>query len=98
MGLALKLGRTLHELRQTLPQWEVPLWQAFYGLDPWDEGRADWRAAMLAHVNCMVNSGKNYKGELSDFLPEYGPTQEVRPWSDTVKVLTAWANQNNKLK
>lgn len=48
MRLALRLGRTLNELGQTMSSEEFELWVALYQDEPWDETRADLRAGIIA--------------------------------------------------
>ncbi|WP_231359852.1 DUF4035 domain-containing protein [Escherichia coli] len=45
MSLALRLGRTLHELRQTLTASELKMWIEFDRISPIGDWRADAQAA-----------------------------------------------------
>jgi hypothetical protein len=47
MTLALRLGRTLHELKNTLPASELKLWMQFDRISPIGDGRADQHAAQI---------------------------------------------------
>lgn len=51
MKLALRLGRTLYELEDTMHSSEWPQWQAFYELDPFDDDR---REHVLARLYMLV--------------------------------------------
>lgn len=48
MSLALRLGRTLGELCDSMSSYEFSLWLAYYKEAPWDEFRADYRAGVIA--------------------------------------------------
>ncbi|MFS7385019.1 DUF4035 domain-containing protein [Rahnella inusitata] len=47
MTLALRLGRTLHELKNTLPASELKLWMEFDRISPIGDRRADMHAAQI---------------------------------------------------
>ena len=47
MTLALRLGRTLHELKNTLPASELKLWMEFDRISPIGDRRADLHAAQI---------------------------------------------------
>lgn len=47
MTLALRLGRTLNELKNTLPASELKLWMEFDRISPIGDRRADLHAAQI---------------------------------------------------
>lgn len=47
MKLALRLGRTLAELGETMSAEEFGLWAALYTSDPFDELRADYQTGLV---------------------------------------------------
>lgn len=53
------------------PEWSG--WIAYESLEPWDETRADWRAAMLAslYVNAHIDHKKHKPTTPSDFMPAF---------------------------
>lgn len=59
---------------------EFQKWQAFYGLEPWGDERADLRAGIIAstQANCHRDpkSGKPFKP--ADFMPDYGKPARSR--------------------
>lgn len=72
MRLALKLGKTLQELYESMSAYEFSLWAAEYARNPWGEERDDYRAGVIA--SAVVNiSGKMIKRgsetKPKDFMP-----------------------------
>jgi hypothetical protein len=57
--LALRLGRTVDELLQTVSYRELLEWQEFAAIDPFDEARGDLRNAML--MSLMANMNRDRK-------------------------------------
>ena len=53
------MGCTVAELLERLDAYELLEWQIFYALDPFDETRADRRAARIAQVMYNVHRGPN---------------------------------------
>jgi hypothetical protein len=76
-SLALRLGRTVSELLDTIDAAELQEWFAFYELDPWTTDRQDAHAAMICSTIARVNGADLPP---SAFMPEYGP--EPEPKSD----------------
>jgi hypothetical protein len=58
---------------------ELQHWLAYAEIDPWDEQRADLRAAQTTAMILSVHAGKWHPP--SDFLPKYGPV-ESEPMDD----------------
>jgi hypothetical protein len=94
MMLALRLGRTLDELRSSMSSQEFSLWTALYRDDQWGEARDDMRAGVVASTIA------NYAGKMrsehaepaqpSDFMPSLAkPEEAVEP--DPVAFFTAVA-------
>lgn len=69
MALALRLGRTLAELRATMSAAEFGLWQAFDAESPITDDRNDFLAAMVASAAFQAQGAKV---KLSDMLPNWG--------------------------
>jgi len=56
-------------------------WMEFYQLDPWNEERADFRAAIVAHTVAVANGVKRKGGgeiKLKDFMPEFGTQPKAK--------------------
>ena len=72
MRLALKMGKTIQELYQTMSAYEFSLWAAEYAQNPWGEEREDYRVGILASTIVNV-SGKIVKRgnetKPHDFMP-----------------------------
>jgi len=58
MTLALRLGRTLHELKNTLPASELKLWMEFDRISPIGDRRADLHAAQITAAVFNSQGGK----------------------------------------
>lgn len=69
MTLALRMGRTLSELRQTMTASELRMWFEFDRRSPIGDVRADIRAAQLVSA---VYGSQGCKVPLSDALIEWG--------------------------
>jgi hypothetical protein len=83
--LAALWGCTVREAIARCDAEEFREWLAYYGLEPWTQDRADWRAGMVASVIANVNRGRGtpaYKA--ADFMPRFGPEPEQKrqPLSD----------------
>ena len=77
MSLALRLGRTLHELRHSLTASELKMWIAFDRISPVGDWRGDVQAAQVA--TAAFNAQGN-KLTLSDVLLKWGaqePSEEI---------------------
>jgi hypothetical protein len=61
------LGKFVYEVEQ-MPAFELAEWRVFLEREAHGESRADWRAAMQAHVLAAVNGNK--QSQLSDYLPK----------------------------
>ncbi|WP_414440455.1 DUF4035 domain-containing protein [Burkholderia sp. 22PA0099] len=68
MALALRLGRTLAELRAQMTAEEFSLWQWFDSESPISDDRGDFLAAMMASSAFQAQGGKV---KLSDMLPNW---------------------------
>ena len=79
MSLALGLGRTLHELRQTLTASELKMWIAFDRVSPIGDWRGDVQAAQIAVATLNVQGGKY---DIEDVILKFGPQDEADGTSD----------------
>lgn len=82
---------TVSELLSRVSSRELSEWQAYYGLEPFGEDRADLRAGIVASTvaNVSRKSGtKPYKAQ--DFMPRFDKTrQEWREQLELVKSINA---------
>ncbi|WP_319000976.1 phage tail assembly protein T [Burkholderia arboris] len=69
MTLALRLGKTLAELRAQMSSAEFALWQALDAESPISDDRSDLHAAMVASA---VFQAQGAKVKVSDMLPNWG--------------------------
>ena len=79
MSLALRLGRTLHELRQTLTASELKMWIAFDRVTPIGDWRGDVQAAQIAVATLNAQGGKY---GIEDVILKFGPQVEADGTSD----------------
>ncbi|ELQ6062878.1 DUF4035 domain-containing protein [Cronobacter sakazakii] len=68
MTLALRLGRTLHELKQTLTASELRMWIEFDRLNPISDRRGDIQAAQVA---AAVLNSQGAKLSIDDVLLQW---------------------------
>jgi len=73
------LGRTVHELRQTLTASELKMWIAYDRLSPIGDWRGDVQAAQVATAAINAQGGKL---SLNDVLLKWGQTEEEKEISD----------------
>ncbi|WP_312838429.1 phage tail assembly protein T [Pantoea piersonii] len=64
MSLALRLGRTLHEIRETLTASELKMWIAYDRLSPIGDWRGDIQAAQISTAVINAQGGKATIGEM----------------------------------
>ena len=79
MELALRLGRTLTELEQTLPVRELNLWIAFDRLSPIGDARHDYLAAQVASI---ILKSKGIDADISRTLIQWGAPPEPEEMSE----------------
>ncbi|KIS45070.1 DUF4035 domain-containing protein [Kosakonia radicincitans] len=79
MSLALRMGRTLHELRQTITASELKMWIAFDRVSPVGDWRGDAQAAQIAVATLNAQGGKY---EIKDLILKYGSQDETEGISD----------------
>ncbi|KMV33907.1 phage tail assembly protein T [Franconibacter pulveris] len=72
MTLALRLGRTLHELKQTLTASELRMWIEFDRLNPISDRRGDIQAAQ---ISAAVLNSQGAKLSLDDLLLQWSETE-----------------------
>ncbi|ELY4571745.1 phage tail assembly protein T [Franconibacter daqui] len=72
MTLALRLGRTLHELKQTLTASELRMWIEFDRLNPISDRRGDIQAAQ---ISAAVLNSQGAKLSLDDLLLQWSVTE-----------------------
>ena len=70
-----------------MPQRVFREWVAYTELEPWDEQRADWRAAMIAHTMHSMWRGKGPRRKLTDFLPKFKKQQRLRTPKDALRAM-----------
>lgn len=73
MSLALRLGRTLHELRETLTASELKMWLAFDRISPIGDWRGDIQAAQV--VTAVLNA-QGAKASISEMVLKWGQAEE----------------------
>ncbi|WOZ79784.1 DUF4035 domain-containing protein [Kosakonia sacchari] len=83
MSLALRLGRTLHELRQTITASELKMWIAYDRVSPIGDWRGDAQAAQIAMATLNSQGGKY---EIKDLILKFGQQDETEEISE----LEAW--------
>ena len=71
--MALRLGRTVHELRQTLTASEMKMWIAYDRLSPIGDWRGDVQAAQVATAAINAQGGKL---GINDVLLKWGQSAE----------------------
>jgi hypothetical protein len=69
MTLALRLGRTLHELRSTLTASELKMWIAYDRMSPIGDWRGDVQAAQISAAAFNAQGGK---ANMADLLLKWG--------------------------
>jgi len=75
MSLALRLGRTLHELRATLTASELKMWIAFDRQSPIGDWRGDVQAAQVS--TAMLNS-QGGKASINEMLLQWGKSEDEK--------------------
>ena len=73
MSLALRLGKTVHELTQTITASELKMWIEFDRLSPIGDRRGDIQAALVAS---SVYRSQGGKATLDDLLLRWGAQEE----------------------
>jgi len=79
MTLALRLGRTLHELRSTLTASELKMWIAYDRVSPIGDWRGDVQAAQVSAAAFNAQGGKF---EIKDLILKFGQQDEAEEISD----------------
>jgi hypothetical protein len=98
--LALALGKTVRELRETLSYREFVEWCQFYEIEPWGDHRADLRAGVIAATlqNVYYQAvGAEQTARPLDYMPYVDkPEPEKEPEIDihelTDEQIAAWAD------
>ncbi len=73
MSLALRLGKTVHELTQTMTASELKMWIEYDRLSPIGDRRGDIQAALVAS---SVYRSQGGKATLDDLLLRWGAQEE----------------------
>ncbi|WP_210496335.1 phage tail assembly protein T [Pantoea ananatis] len=73
MSLALRMGRTLHELRNSLTASELKMWIAYDRLSPVGDWRGDVQAAQISTAILNAQGGK---ATINDMLLKWSQTEE----------------------
>ncbi|WBU51666.1 DUF4035 domain-containing protein [Kosakonia pseudosacchari] len=79
MSLALRLGRTLHELRQTITASELKMWIAYDRISPIGDWRGDAQAAQIAVATLNAQGGKY---AINDLILKFGQQDETEEISE----------------
>lgn len=88
MVLALRLGRTLHELKSTLTASELRMWIEFDRVNPISDRRGDIQAAQVA--TAVLNS-QGAKVKLDDVLLQWREPEPVEESDGLEKFFSALA-------
>ncbi|MFA5162089.1 MAG: DUF4035 domain-containing protein [Elusimicrobiales bacterium] len=82
---------TVGELLGRISSRELTEWQAYYGIEPFGEERADLRAGIIAATGANVFRGKGIKPyKPQDFMPKFGgETQDWRQMLAKVRIINA---------
>lgn len=73
MSLALRMGRTLHELRQNITASELKMWIEFDRISPIGDWRTDAQAAQIAVATLNAQGGKF---TIPDVMLKWGEQEE----------------------
>lgn len=73
MSLALRLGRTLHELRSTITASELKMWIAYDRMSPIGDWRGDVQTAQISAAAFNALGGK---ANMADLLLKWGGEEE----------------------
>ncbi|ELY3748280.1 DUF4035 domain-containing protein [Cronobacter sakazakii] len=73
MALALRLGRTLHELKQTMTASELRMWIEFDRLNPISDRRGDIQAAQ---VSAAVLNSQGAKLSIDDVILQWNAAEQ----------------------
>lgn len=73
MSLALRMGRTLHELRNSLTASELKMWIAYDRLSPVGDWRGDVQAAQISTAILNAQGGK---ATINDMLLKWSQNEE----------------------
>ncbi|MEB7742269.1 DUF4035 domain-containing protein [Escherichia coli] len=79
MMLALRMGRTLSELRREMSASEIMMWAEFDRVSPLGDERADIRAAQLVSA---IYGAQGVKVSLNDALLQWKPAYAGDPTDD----------------
>jgi hypothetical protein len=79
----------VHQLARSLTAKEFLAWETYAGLEPFDETRADYRAASIATMIANVNRGKGQKAyKLEDFVLKFEQEpQRQQTWQEQLKIM-----------
>ncbi len=78
MTLALRFGRTLKEIRETLSASELKMWIAYDRLSPIGDFRGDIQAAQ---ISAAVLNSQGAKTTISDLQLKWGEAEEEKETS-----------------
>ena len=79
MSLALRLGRTLQELRETITASELKMWIEFDRISPIGDWRGDAQAAQISVATLNSQGGKF---TIPDVMLKWGEQEEVAEISE----------------
>lgn len=79
MSLALRMGRTLQELRQTITASELKMWIEFDRISPIGDWRTDAQAAQIAVATLNSQGGKF---NMPEVMLKWGEQEDVADVSE----------------
>lgn len=92
MKLALRLGRTLGELKQSISMSELRLWAAYDRISPIGDERGDFRAAqVVAAVHNAQRDPKSQPLDLNDLVIQWGASGEGP--EESLNGLESWLDE-----
>lgn len=93
--LALALGRTVEELKNTLGSGELSYWKAYYTIEPFGAWRDNFHAAQIAQAIYNMNGAKPPR-KAADFFYESVNARRARETGAFLAKLDALAVKNGK--
>lgn len=81
MSLALRLGRTLEELGETMSSAEFGMWLELYKIAPWDDVRGDLQAGIVAATIVNAAGMRRKPGSAPSMPLDFMPLTKDAPES-----------------
>ena len=83
MSLALRLGRTVHELMSTITASELKMWMEYDRLSPIGDQRGDIQAALISSATAQA---QGHKVSIADFIPNWGGSSSGEAEDDSAEI------------